>query len=131
MAVLRLVSSVKQWEFMKAIRAKPFAPNIMVELEKYVERQPTLASLGMVPPWMHLFERFGGRVHPFRTLTSHDRWSPGNRSKVNCPHTSAVSCWVYLVVLEKQNPDDLEHHEDGETTEANHDVVGGGSRHLG
>ena len=44
---------------MKAIRAEPFAPNVMAELEKYVERQPTLASLGTVPPWMHLFERFG------------------------------------------------------------------------
>jgi hypothetical protein len=45
---------------MNAIRARPFAPNVMAELEKYVERQPTLASLATVPPWMHLFERFGG-----------------------------------------------------------------------
>jgi hypothetical protein len=44
---------------MYAIRAKPFAPIVMAELEKYVERQPTLASLGTIPPWMHLFERFG------------------------------------------------------------------------
>jgi hypothetical protein len=58
-SVIKLVSSVKQREFMNAIRAKPFAPNVMAELEKYVERQPTLASLGTIPPWMHLFERFG------------------------------------------------------------------------
>jgi hypothetical protein len=59
MAVLKLVSSVTQREFMKAIRAQPFAPNRMAEIEKYVERQPTLASLGTVPPWMHLCEGFG------------------------------------------------------------------------
>jgi hypothetical protein len=59
MAVLQLVSSVKQGEFMKAIRVKPFAPDRMAELEKHVARQPTLASLGTIPPWMHLLERSG------------------------------------------------------------------------
>jgi len=58
-AVLKLVSSVKRWEFMNAIGAKPFAPKVMAELEKYVERQPALASLGTEPPWRHLFEKSG------------------------------------------------------------------------
>jgi hypothetical protein len=60
MPVLQLVSSVKQREFMKAIRAEPFGLNIWAELEEYAERQPTLASMGTVPPWMNLFKRFGG-----------------------------------------------------------------------
>jgi hypothetical protein len=59
MPVLKFVSSVKQPEFMKAIRPKPLAPHVMAKLEKYVERQPTLASLGTVPPWRDLFERSG------------------------------------------------------------------------
>jgi hypothetical protein len=59
MAVLKLVSSVKLREFMNALRGKPFPPKIMGELEEYVERQPTLASLGTVPPWKPIFERSG------------------------------------------------------------------------
>jgi hypothetical protein len=57
--VLKFVSSVKQREFMNAMQTKPFAPNFMAELETYVERQPTLASLGTVPPWMDLFKGSG------------------------------------------------------------------------
>jgi hypothetical protein len=59
MPVLKVVSSVKPMEFMRAIRAKPFAPNTMHELEEYVARQPTLASLRTVPPWMDLFQMLG------------------------------------------------------------------------
>jgi hypothetical protein len=58
-AILKLVSSVTQREFMNAIRGKSLAPTLMAEIEKYVERQPTLASLRTVPPWMPLFERSG------------------------------------------------------------------------